>query len=231
MATIGRPKLSADIECVCGTCGKRWTKPEWSRSGTRYCSSECYNESRRGRPRPDWRIENRVEVACGACGKLFITGGRYNRRYGSVYCSRRCQGAGTSKQSPLREMSGEEIAWLAGLFDGEGNIAWPRKDNIHAVRVSIANTCIPLLDRCLEVTGTGAIVGSRNKNNPKHRPVWNWACYGDNARELLRVLLPWLIVKKQNALIVLEAVEEWKRTGKSSADFGERISRRFLPPA
>lgn len=104
-------------------------------------------------------------------------------------------------------MSETEIAWLAGVFDGEGNIAWPRKRNVHTARISVANTCFPLLDKLVEVTGTGSIVGRKVYANPKHSTCASWACQGDRAKALLRLMLPWLIVKRENAEIVLEAAE------------------------
>jgi hypothetical protein len=56
----------------------------------------------------------------------------------------------------------------------------------------------------LEVAGTGSIIEmTRYKKNPKHSPSWNWQCYGENARNLLRQIYPYLIAKKEKADIAL----------------------------
>jgi hypothetical protein len=84
-------------------------------------------------------------------------------------------------------------------MDGEGSIvAVKRSRNGVSWRMSIFNTNYELLERIATVAGTGNII-----NHPRaeahHKPSWYWACYGDNAKHLLRQLLPWLIVKRERA--------------------------------
>ena len=206
---MGRPKRSEDVGCRCLTCGATWTRPAWQVTGRLYCSKACYDQSRRGKLRPARRIEP-VAVRCGACSVDFLTGGRGRPRYGARYCSRACQGAGQSTKPDLRQMTGEEIAWMAGLFDGEGSVAFPRRGLHHNIRLSIASTTFDLLDRILVVTGTGAIVGIREHKNPLHSRSASWAVSGDRARELLALMRPWLIAKAHNADIALRAIEAWR---------------------
>ena len=165
----------------------------------------CCHSGKKGKEHAARRIEP-VSVVCAGCGSSFLTGGRGRPKYGTKHCTNACRGVASSKQPDIRKMSGEEIAWLAGLFDGEGNIAWPRKGNVHSARVSICNTNFELLDKIVEVTGTGSQVGL-SRGNDKHAPAKNWTVYGDRAKHLLKLMLPWLIVKRTNAEIVLEAAE------------------------
>lgn len=101
-------------------------------------------------------------------------------------------------------LSREEAAWLAGLFDGEGCISQPRKEHRASLRLTITNTHYGLLERILEVAGVGKIIDHKAPTD-RHSQTWNWQCYSDNARDLLRQMLPWLIVKREKALIAIEA--------------------------
>lgn len=100
-------------------------------------------------------------------------------------------------------MSRVQAAWLAGLFDGEGSIIRPHAHRTNSVRITINNTCQPLVQQIAQVTGTGNVLYRASKN-PKHADQWVWQCYADNARSLLRQMLPWLIVKREKALEAIE---------------------------
>jgi hypothetical protein len=95
-----------------------------------------------------------------------------------------------------------DAAWLAGLFDGEGSIVYPRKDAATpGVRITITNSCYPLLEQVLAVAGVGKVIHHRDAGHirPTHAETWYWACYSANARDLLAQMLPWLIVKRRKA--------------------------------
>jgi len=115
----------------------------------------------------------------------------------------------------LKSLTSEQIAWLAGLLDGEGNVITftrPKYKN-RILRVSITNTNIELLSRVKEWTGIGFIAGHTD-NNPKHKIRYNWIIGGANAREFLRLLSPWLIVKRDIAHEVMDEVPaHWKIAG------------------
>lgn len=96
-------------------------------------------------------------------------------------------------------MSEAEIAWFAGVFDGEGSIVSPSGAGVqYSLRIVIYNTSYELLDRILEVTGTG-MIHDRPLREAHHKQCGIWASYGNNAREILRQTLPWLIVKREKA--------------------------------
>ena len=97
-----------------------------------------------------------------------------------------------------------DASWLAGLLDGEGSITLAKPPNINSMRISIANNCMPLLEHVLAVTGTGTIVKKGKPAQANHAQGYYWQCYADNARSLLRQILPWLIVKREKALTVLD---------------------------
>ena len=173
MGRTGRPKKSKDIEYECLNCGKRYTKPEWEVTGVKFCSRECFFASRRGKPRTDLQVAPQ-EKTCPRCGATFLVGGAGRGKYHQKYCSVGCSNKALGYQPRPRQLTEVEVAWLGGLFDGEGSIITPRKHNPHSVRLTITNTHYPLLERVLNVTGTGRIIElTRYKKNLKHSPSWN----------------------------------------------------------
>ena len=204
--TKGRPRKSTYLDLTCEVCKKHYTQPSYAKTGLRFCSLDCSFIGRKGEAKPRRKIDP-VPIECPECKIVFMTGGRNRPRYGTKFCSNICRGKYSSTQPDVREMSEAEISWLAGLFDGEGNIAWPRKGNIHTARLTITNTNYALLEKLIEITGTGSIVGYKKSKNHKHADAWNWSCYGDRSKQLLELMLTWLIVKRENAEIVLEAAK------------------------
>lgn len=195
----GRPKKSKDIDYECLTCGKRYTKPEWEVTGVKFCSRQCFYDSRKGKPRTDLRVVPQ-EKTCPECGTVFLVGGAKHGRYYQKYCSPDCQHKGQGYQPRPRDLELYEAAWLAGLFDGEGSIIFAKDRPAKNIRMTITNTHYPLIERAAEVVGTGTIIEmARYKKNPRHSASWNWQCYGANARNLLRQIYPHLIAKKEKA--------------------------------
>jgi hypothetical protein len=115
--------------------------------------------------------------------------------------------AGVISVSRARRMEMSKRAWLAGLFDGEGSIIFVHKDRLTpSIRITITNTSLPLLERVQEVAGVGQIIVQRRAGqmNPKHSASWHWQTYSASAFHLLEQMLPWLIVKREKALLALE---------------------------
>lgn len=179
-----------------------------------YCSSACYHASRVGVSRPDLYVAPETKY-CEHCAAPFLVGGEGRKARSHRYCSRACaksaywQGDRAQNWSllpgshgPARQLSDTEAAWFAGLIDGEGCIAWPRRHILHSVRLDVANTNQELMKRVCEVTGTGRVqAATRVKDH--HTQAFIWHAYGDNARYLLHQILPFLINKKYAAEVAL----------------------------
>jgi hypothetical protein len=205
----GRPPREPKLQFVCEVCRQSFERYGWENTDKKYCSRECFGQSRVGKANP--RVVVPEEKLCKHCGKPFLVGGVGNRHRNIVYCSKTCARTAMWAESggahaPAREMSELERAWFAGLFDGEGCIAWPRRGIHRSVRLDVPNTCRALIDQIAKVTGTGRVAPYQRKD-PKHSACWGWHCYGDNARSILRQIYPWLIVKKDAAAVALGLVE------------------------
>jgi hypothetical protein len=83
---------------------------------------------------------------------------------------------------PVHHMTPNEAAWLAGLFEGEGNIEFKSQ---HAVRLTIGMTDHDIVERVQQLVG-----GSVLYQKPQHvrqKPIWKWRLY--KGHEIMAVLV------------------------------------------
>ena len=99
-----------------------------------------------------------------------------------------------------------ELAYMAGLFDGEGYIAItnhvrrnrPSKDYKLFCRVAMCNPYIP---KFFELHFGGRVFTYKKENR---RRVWSWQIANDPAMEFLQTVLPYLRLKKNEAELGIE---------------------------
>ena len=114
-------------------------------------------------------------------------------------------------------MTDTQIAYVAGIFDGEGCIFIheknPRKrgkSTNFELEIYVVNTNMPMLQFVQRVCG-----GNISKNGLRihlrdgrlGRQSWRWAAQSRKAADLLRQLLPYLIVKYDQAVLALQFAE------------------------
>jgi DNA modification methylase len=112
-------------------------------------------------------------------------------------------------------ISDEDARWLALLFDTEGNIVIKRAANqdgrvLYGTQMAFANTSRPLLDRAREIVGCGSI----HERSGKNSPVFYWQVTGQQARDLLHRIYPFLIVKQRQARVGIYMQDEIARPKK-----------------
>lgn len=91
-----------------------------------------------------------------------------------------------------------ELAYVAGFFDGEGCISI---SNSGKISIGIVNTSKCTLDFVLKVLSVGVIQDRKQKVNKRQ---YTYRAYGDNCIAVISLLLPFLIEKKEQALLLLE---------------------------
>jgi hypothetical protein len=87
--------------------------------------------------------------------------------------------------------SSEEIAWAAGLFDGEGSITHTDRD----LQASLKNTDLELVTRFDAIVGRGRVYGPYEhpgRDGFRRKPYWIWLAQGDAAHEAIEMLASWL---------------------------------------
>lgn len=102
----------------------------------------------------------------------------------------------------------EILAFIAGVFEGEGSISivnlvnksWNKRTD-YALKVRISNTDRPLLDWIVDNYDGGKIHKATTVNN---KIVWAWSVHAKKAELFLQMMMPYLICKKQRALLALD---------------------------
>jgi LAGLIDADG endonuclease len=140
----------------------------------------------------------------------------------------------------VKSLTATQIAYLAGLIDGEGSIFVQRvktsnkkasKSGYHyRAGFAISMTNRPIVDWCAKVTGCGKI-SSPKKCKPNHRPGHRWSVWSREASTLLLLLVPYLRLKKGHAhnLIKFQSRMGWFGvTGNSKSEIKRREKHRLL---
>jgi hypothetical protein len=109
-------------------------------------------------------------------------------------------------------MSAAELAWVAGIFEGEGHVHAER-GHAERIRVGVASSDRDVLDRIVAFTGVGKVYGPYVERKG-HKPMYRyWCSHPVNAVALLRALLPWLCVRRTERITELLAAYVIARPG------------------
>lgn len=127
-----------------------------------------------------------------------------------------------SQDAGKTHMHDPKLSYLAGLIDGEGSICistcrrwhWTnaaktsRKQYQHfGIYVNVTNTAMEMM-RWLVTNFGGQYYPKARKNPKKWAPGWTWEVRGKaNRKQILLSVLPYLVVKKAQALLALEYLE------------------------
>ena len=106
----------------------------------------------------------------------------------------------------------ENLAWLAGLFEGEGCISTHQGKTGRAYWIlQIQMTDEDVVRRAAEVAGAGMVTGPYSSRRENRKPQWAWrACKRGDVYALLVALWPWLRTRRRararEALLALPPV-------------------------
>jgi hypothetical protein len=136
-----------------------------------------------------------------------------HKRYAKVSVCRSCSTRRNEKvlakhrtrwEQPARDISldprGSSYAawgWLAGIIDGEGHIATERP------AIVVGMTDEATINRCREITGVGSV---KRRVIGRKTPLYFWAVYSANARDVAWLCLPFLVTKREAARKLVESV-------------------------
>jgi hypothetical protein len=100
-----------------------------------------------------------------------------------------------------------EKGYIAGAIDGEGNIAigkrMPKRciNPSYTCHVKVSNTDRRMVDWIHSIVGKGSICSPTKREGRKQ--IHNWTICDREAEEFLLEMLPYFVIKKEQALIVL----------------------------
>lgn len=119
----------------------------------------------------------------------------------------------------------KELAYAAGLFDGEGSISLIRNraNRTHSPQVSIASTDYEVVDWFRERFG-GSIV-TKQPRMSNHSISYDWRLTDRRALGFLEVIRPYLVIERKIRridLLLSDYLECTPRNGRYSEEMAER---------
>ena len=116
-------------------------------------------------------------------------------------------------------MDKETLAYVAGLFDGEGSIvigvSKPSDKNqlkrpSHWLQVGITNTNRELIDWLHDTFGWHISDNSHSPSRRKQRPCWAWRVMSNEGAAFLETIYPYSRIKKEQMKLAI-AFQEYRR--------------------
>lgn len=119
----------------------------------------------------------------------------------------------------MKKVSELQLAYLAGFVDGEGHITALKTkskrvdwNDSYSPDFGLTNTNREILEHVRKLTGFGNIK-SKSKGKPNWKPAWELDFDAIETQILLERLLPYLIVKKRQAELLLELMNKKMKLG------------------
>lgn len=107
-----------------------------------------------------------------------------------------------------------DIAWCAGLFEGEGCftvMCYDHGAGSDQPRCYLAMTDEEPVRRFHQLLGVGHVY-TRGSNNPKHKPQWQWqVAKQKDVRYVIETLYPWLSPRRKERADELMMILKNKR--------------------
>lgn len=96
-------------------------------------------------------------------------------------------------------VSESDIAYLAGILDGEGTVSWQKSSD--TLLLCVTNTHEGLIDwlvaRCGGSKHREVVSPDRRGDTSRWRPKWRWTLTGYRASFVLEATLPHMMVKRE----------------------------------
>lgn len=110
-----------------------------------------------------------------------------------------------------------DLAWLAGIIDGEGSIFVMRnhrtdreREYNYILRISVQSTDEIMAPECKNITEEGYVYRVFEKRE-NQQDSWKWQVNGRAATRILEELLPYLKVKKNQAELAIQFQKTTKK--------------------
>jgi len=119
-----------------------------------------------------------------------------------------------------KEYSIAQIAYLAGIMDGEGAFIIgayaknPKTGTPHFhTTMQISSTDAVLINWLVDNFG-GRLQYYTSKQTPKNarRAVYRWTAHSDRVKHLCEIMLPYLIIKKEQAEVMIQMRDTFEKT-------------------
>ncbi len=103
------------------------------------------------------------------------------------------------------EIDRDDLIYTAGIIDGEGNIGLNHRNNKNQIRpvLAVANTDKRLMDWLQTIWGGQAYPHDNKRVCLNGKPLYQWRFVDANAIEMIKLIKPYLKLKKDRADLVL----------------------------
>lgn len=120
-------------------------------------------------------------------------------------------------------MTSIEVAYLAGIIDGEGSIMLSKyhKSEYPSPYISISSTDSELLEWIKDKMGSGRINKKKNYNIDKHKTSYTYFIYYDVAIDIMKKIEPFLVITKKK-LRAKFIVENYKKVTQRNGRYSEQ---------
>lgn len=116
------------------------------------------------------------------------------------------------KPCSVKKMKPVEAAWLAGFLDGEGSVCCTMGGHNHAYKtwiLSIVNTDIRSLEKCVEITGVGKVNKKTKPKSDKHKQIYTWRVASQkNLKSVCEQVLPYCTIKQDQINLFLNEFKD-----------------------
>lgn len=132
----------------------------------------------------------------------------------------------------------QSLIYLAGMIDADGCIAVTKclqpnsgaRNPTYRLQVTVTNTSKVLMD-WLTTNFKGTVYARKMPADANWKQCYSWVINGLQAREILKNLEEYLVVKKDRALLGIELLDKWvvdnRGTSKEEVARRESIYRKF----
>lgn len=147
----------------------------------------------------------------------------------------RSNGSTYTKNKTILPLTDTEGAYIAGIIDGEGNIALSKKSNgvgnkrgvAFRPYVNVANTNLELIEWLSKTTGLGSTVVIK-RTHENRKTAYRWCLWSQQARQVIMAVFPYLIVKRRQAKLLLEFFEidkhQYGRSGIPDDEWNKQVT-------
>ncbi len=114
------------------------------------------------------------------------------------------------------ENTDTDLAWAAGLIDGEGYVGVKkvlnhRQNYISQCWVSVAMTHFAAVERLHEMFGVGSVFETLRPKNPLHKPQKRWTAVSRHAYYVAKQIAPYAVVKRIELFSIIAHYEHGEK--------------------
>lgn len=114
-------------------------------------------------------------------------------------------------------MKETDKAYLAGIIDGEGTISINREGNAYMPVLSVSSNNVDVLHFIKSLVNGGSLCKKR-KYKECHNQSYVYKLVYDKALKLVEEVMPYLIIKKEHAKLLMSYKQSTVRNGRYSED-------------